>query len=294
VQPKPRVEAVAAAAAWAKPVAAALETPVSSADVATNASQVPQVPQVSGQRGQQVKAQGGTTSSATPSQDVSSASAATAVSEAPSVKSSVVASSGAAKQTAGSATLSAGVSGGDFSSVAAQVAANAGAAPVAAAPSDQAAAAANQTDSSPVGQIARAVSSAGPDGAGHQMVIQLTPPELGRVRLTLESRGDQIRGVLRVDDPGTLWQFRQESPALLHRLSESGLDVRQMDILPSQQGSGQSQPFSQQQDGQAARQQQSSPWRDAASSAAPRATFSQATPVEDVQYVGTGSINTLV
>jgi hypothetical protein len=112
--------------------------------------------------------------------------------------------------------------------------------------------------------------------------------------LTLESKDDQIRGVLRVDDPGTLSQLRQEVPTLLHRLSESGLDVRQMDIVPSHPGSAQSQTFSQQQDGQTARQQQSSPWRNVSTASASQATFNQATPSEDVQYVGGGSINTLV
>jgi flagellar hook-length control protein FliK len=290
-QLKQPVKAVDAAAVPAKPFA--LETSVSPAIVPADISQLQ--PEVSGQRVQQAKAQGGATNSAASSGDASPASAAAIVSEAPSVKSSVVASGSAVKQAAGSVSPSAGgVAAGAFHSVAAQILANADAAP-AASPSDQAVPAASQgVDASLAGQIALAVASVGPGGLGHQMVIQLTPPELGRVRLTLESRGDQIRGVLRVDDPATLSQLRAESPALLHRLSESGLDVRQMDIVPSHQGSGQSQPFGQGQDGQTARQQQSSPWRSVSTAPALQTTFNQATPADDAQYVGTGSINTLV
>ena len=295
VQLKPAVDVVDATAAQAKPVAS--ETPALWAKAVTNVSEVQQAPQASGQRVQQGKAQvqpEATNSTATP-QGVPSVVVPTAVVEAPSVKSSVVASSGAPKQAAMSVLPSAGVvSGNAFHAVAAQVLANTDAAQVSAAPSAAVAATGSHAmDSSVAGQIARAVASVGPGGLGHQMVIQLNPPELGRVHLTLESRGDQIRGVLRVDDPGTLTQLRQESPSLVHRLSENGLDVRQMDIVPSHQGADQSQAFGQGQDGQAARQQQSSPWRDASPSGSSQATFNQTTPLEDVQYVGTGSINTL-
>jgi flagellar hook-length control protein FliK len=292
VQWKPPVQAADVAPSQAKSVAQ--ETPVTSAKAMTDVSQEQQVSDVSGQRTQQAKGQPGEDDSESSSGGV--ASAAMIVSEAPSVKSSVVASGGASKQAALSVTASsAGVSAGAFHAAATQALANSDAAQAAAGSGPAVPAAADQTSSSLTGQIAQAVASVGPSGLGHQMVIQLNPPELGRVRLTLESRDDQIRGVLRVDDPGTLTQLRQEVPTLLHRLSENGLDVRQMDVVSSHQGSAQSQTFGQGQDGQTARQQQSSPWRSASPATVSQTTlFNQATPAEDAQYVGGGSINTLV
>lgn len=294
VQLKPPIQTVDVAQAQAKPAAA--QTPVTSAKALTDVSEVQQVSEDSDRPVQQAKPQVGTDNSASPSGGATTVSAATVVSEAPSVKSSVVGSGGGNKQAGLSAPPSSTVvSTGTFQAAAAQALANSNVAQaVAAGASPAASTAGDPTSSSLSGQIAHAVASVGPAGLGHQMVIQLTPPELGRVRLTLESKDDQIRGVLRVDDPGTLSQLRQEVPTLLHRLSESGLDVRQMDVVSSHQGSTQSQTFSQQQDGQAARQQQSSPWRSASPAAVSQTTFSQAAPSEDTQYVGGGSINTLV
>jgi flagellar hook-length control protein FliK len=292
VQSKPSADAANVAPVQAKSVAQ--ETPVTSAKAVTDVSEVQQVSEASGPRVRQAEAQPGADDSSSPSVDATSASAATIVSEAPSVKSSVVATGGASKQAAVPvAASSVGVSAGAFHAAATQALANSDAAQAAAGSGPAVPASGDNTSSSLTGQIAHAVASAGADGVGHQMVIQLNPPELGRVRLTLESKDDQIRGVLRVDDPGTLTQLRQEVPTLLHRLSENGLDVRQMDVVSSHQGSAQSQTFGQGQDGQTARQQQSSPWRSVSTAPASPATFSQATPADGVQYVGGGSINTL-
>jgi flagellar hook-length control protein FliK len=117
-------------------------------------------------------------------------------------------------------------------------------------------------DADVLGQIAKALEADKPS-PGQQMVIQLDPPELGRVRVVLQARGDQIRGILKADDPETFAQLRRETHALVQTLCRQGLDVRSIDVLPTQQAQWQlqQQSYSQAQDGWGGRQQ-SSPQQD--------------------------------
>jgi flagellar hook-length control protein FliK len=258
-------------------------------------SLAPQSPQAAQPKLQPDKTRAATVNSQSALPNSNLAQAATVVSEIPSLRLDSVVPGNTIKSVASVSAASVDVAAGAFQAAAAQAVVSADAAVVitaTAAPS--AMVDGRQVDSSLSGQIARAVASIGLTANGHQVVIQLNPPELGRVHLTLESRDDQIRGVLRVDDPGTLAQLRQETPGLLHRLSENGLDVRQLDIVSAGQASSQPHPFGQGQDGQAARQQQSSPWQDASSHTPHAPAFNEAGVAEDGQYVGNDSINTWV
>jgi len=72
--------------------------------------------------------------------------------------------------------------------------------------------------------------------AGEQIVVRLNPPQLGRVRLTLQADGQELRGLLEVDNPRTLMELQREAPALADRLAEGGVELRRLDVQLSDQG----------------------------------------------------------
>jgi flagellar hook-length control protein FliK len=72
--------------------------------------------------------------------------------------------------------------------------------------------------------------------AGEQIVVRLNPPELGRVRLTLRAEGQELRGLLEVDNSRTLMELQREAPALADRLAEGGVELRRLDVQLSDQG----------------------------------------------------------
>jgi flagellar hook-length control protein FliK len=69
--------------------------------------------------------------------------------------------------------------------------------------------------------------------SGDRMVVQLTPPELGTVRLTLEGSGRDIRGVVEADNARTLAELQQASPPMIERLAEAGVQVRRLEFVLS-------------------------------------------------------------
>jgi len=77
---------------------------------------------------------------------------------------------------------------------------------------------------------------AGAARQGRQIVVQLSPPELGRVRITLRGDGRQLRGSLEVDEPQTLEAIRRETPQLVSRLAEAGIQLRRMDVSLADRG----------------------------------------------------------
>jgi flagellar hook-length control protein FliK len=112
-------------------------------------------------------------------------------------------------------------------------------------------------------QIAQAVhSSAGRDGK--QVVIQLNPPDLGNVRMTVRSDPDGVRCSLQVDSAHTFQQIQHEAPALASRLAEGGVHFKGIEITMREPGSSSS-SNSMLQDGQAGRNptqnQGQTPWQ---------------------------------
>jgi len=88
-------------------------------------------------------------------------------------------------------------------------------------------------------QIVETVRLAGP-GVGRQITVRLDPPDLGRVRLTLESDGQEVRGVLEVDNPRTLVQLQRETSVLADRLADGGIQLRRLDVQLTNQDRGDS------------------------------------------------------
>jgi len=81
-------------------------------------------------------------------------------------------------------------------------------------------------------QVAESIRASGAP-TGRQIVVQLQPPDLGRVRIVFRSEGDAVRGVVRVDNPETLSRLEREAAPLMQRLASSGIDVRRIDMMLS-------------------------------------------------------------
>ncbi len=73
---------------------------------------------------------------------------------------------------------------------------------------------------------------------GQQVTVQLDPPELGHVRLSLQSDGKDIRGVVEVDNHRTLVEIQKEASSLMGRMADSGISVRRMDVVLNDPGQG--------------------------------------------------------
>jgi flagellar hook-length control protein FliK len=75
-------------------------------------------------------------------------------------------------------------------------------------------------------------------GAGQRIIIRLNPPELGSVRADFRTDGDAVTCVLRVDNPQTLASVQREATALVERLNESGVNLRQVSVEMGSSGAG--------------------------------------------------------
>ncbi len=72
-------------------------------------------------------------------------------------------------------------------------------------------------------------------GAGDSMVIRLDPPELGQVRISLEMDAGGLRAQIRADNAQTLGDLQREAQTLISRLTEAGIQVRRVDVQPTEQ-----------------------------------------------------------
>ena len=88
---------------------------------------------------------------------------------------------------------------------------------------------------SPVKQIAEAFRSSAARN-GQEIVIRLNPPELGRVRVMLRVEGNEVRGVLEVENPRTLSQLQREAPNIMGRLTDAGIEMKRMELSLSENG----------------------------------------------------------
>jgi len=66
---------------------------------------------------------------------------------------------------------------------------------------------------------------------GQQIVIRLNPPELGSVRIALRTVGNELRGMVTVDNPRTFTSLQHETPALVDRLSGADIRVTRMEVI---------------------------------------------------------------
>lgn len=74
--------------------------------------------------------------------------------------------------------------------------------------------------------------------AGKRVTVRLNPPELGRVRITFQADGQELRAVVEVESARTLAELQREAPALMARLAEGGVNLRRMDFTLNDQSSG--------------------------------------------------------
>jgi len=86
-------------------------------------------------------------------------------------------------------------------------------------------------------QVAESIRATG-GRTGRQVTVRLHPPELGRVRIVLQSEGESVRGTVRVDVPETLSKLQQEAATLMQRLQAEGIDLRRLDVMLNQDQAG--------------------------------------------------------
>lgn len=70
------------------------------------------------------------------------------------------------------------------------------------------------------------------------ITIHLNPPELGRLQLTFENDSNGgVAAVIRAENPDTLAQLRQEMPSVMEKISETGVNLKRVEVtLSGQQG----------------------------------------------------------
>ncbi len=100
--------------------------------------------------------------------------------------------------------------------------------------------------SRPAEQIIESVRQAVANGQ-REVTINLSPPELGRVRLTMYSEGNEIHGRIEVDNPRTLTEIRHQAELLTQRLAEDGIAIRRLDVHQMTNSGGQTGSYSPQQ-----------------------------------------------
>jgi flagellar hook-length control protein FliK len=116
-------------------------------------------------------------------------------------------------------------------------AAEAGPAGSAAQADGPAAARPGQTGAGVADQVAESIRASG-GRTDREIEVRLHPPELGRLRITLRSDGEAVRGVVRVEVPETAARLQQEAAPLLARLQADGIDVRRLDVVLNQNSQG--------------------------------------------------------
>ena len=91
-------------------------------------------------------------------------------------------------------------------------------------------------------QIYRTVS--GSLGQGEQQItIQLNPPELGRVFIKFQEQADQITGLLEVSKIQTKVEIQQALPEIIRNLADCGIVVKRLEVVLSETGSSEQQPY---------------------------------------------------
>lgn len=90
---------------------------------------------------------------------------------------------------------------------------------------------------------------AGAAGLGRQVTVHLEPPELGRVRITFRTEGEEVHGVLEVENSSTRAKLEREVAPLVQRLQDAGVQLRRLDVVSSDPQSTQGRPFAESNEG---------------------------------------------
>jgi flagellar hook-length control protein FliK len=68
-----------------------------------------------------------------------------------------------------------------------------------------------------------------------QITVHLNPPELGRVFIRLQEQSDQITGLLEVSKAQTRLEIQQALPQIIQHLAESGIQVKRLEVVLTDQ-----------------------------------------------------------
>ena len=68
-----------------------------------------------------------------------------------------------------------------------------------------------------------------------QLTIRLNPPELGKVFIKFQGKGDQITGLLEVDRAQTRYEIEHALPQIIRNLAECGVQVKRLEVVLTNQ-----------------------------------------------------------
>ncbi|MBN2183402.1 MAG: flagellar hook-length control protein FliK [Sedimentisphaerales bacterium] len=74
------------------------------------------------------------------------------------------------------------------------------------------------------------------EGAGKQIIVRLNPPELGQVSIKFEDRNAELTGLLEVSKTQTRNEIEQVLPQIIRNLSDSGIDIKKIDVVLTSNG----------------------------------------------------------
>ena len=90
-------------------------------------------------------------------------------------------------------------------------------------------------------QILESINSSSSQQAGTQQItIRLNPPELGKVFIKFEEQENQITGLLEVSKAQTRYEVEQALPHIIQNLADSGIQVRRLEVMLTNQNEQQS------------------------------------------------------
>jgi hypothetical protein len=78
------------------------------------------------------------------------------------------------------------------------------------------------------------------NAGSNEIVIQLNPPELGRVEVKFTEDSAGLTGVLSVDKPMTKYEIQQSLPEIIQNLKEGGVDIKKIEVVLANQQEQQS------------------------------------------------------
>ncbi|GEM_PF-2109983 len=78
------------------------------------------------------------------------------------------------------------------------------------------------------------------NAGSNEIVIQLNPPELGKVEVKFTEDSAGLTGVLSVDKPMTKYEIQQSLPEIIQNLKDGGVDIKKIEVVLANQQEQQS------------------------------------------------------
>jgi hypothetical protein len=83
-------------------------------------------------------------------------------------------------------------------------------------------------------------SSSSQEAGTHQITLRLNPPELGKVYIKFEEQDNQIAGLLEVSKAQTRYEVERALPSIIQNLADSGIEIKRLEVMLTNQGEQQS------------------------------------------------------